>query len=276
MDAHLTPEEIGELTRIFPPHRAHHLLNRAGFPPGAVPAFPYTARDFWEQVAAELSHGAVSDGRWRLLEAAHRLYPGNEVFRAARTAPPALPMRVLVMSAEPRGTQHLEAGREVRAITHALRGSGAEVELVPAARSTDLGRVLSFEPHVLHLVCHGEGDSLVFGDVHGEAHHVPARDLADTLRHYRKTSDTGLHGLVLSSCDGEHIAPLFTGAAEVVVAHRGRLDAACAAAFSGHLYERLAQVGDLGRAAATAAHHVRLTDASCAPVADGLLVLRQG
>ncbi|MFV2197455.1 CHAT domain-containing protein [Nocardiopsis sp. LOL_012] len=112
-----------------------------------------------------------------------------------------------------------------------LRSVGAEVETVQAAGPTDVWRVLDVRPDVLHLACHGEGDRLLFEDLHGEAQYVPAADLAGTLGHYRDALGVGLRGVVLSSCDGEHLAPHFTAAAGAVVAHRGRLDAPCAVAF---------------------------------------------
>ncbi|NKZ01647.1 effector-associated domain EAD1-containing protein [Nocardiopsis alborubida] len=285
MDAQLTPEEIDQFIRLFPPgQRARLVLREAGFPSASVPASADTAGDFWEQVAVELSSGTMEDGRRRVLEAALRRYPHNPVFLAgyaepSRAEPPVpgegRPFRVLVMSANPRGTERCGVERDARAAVDALRPTGAEIELVLAARSTDLRRVLEFRPRVLHLACHGEGDNLVFEDLHGEAQHVPARDIARALVHYRDASGAGLHGLVLGSCDGEHLAPHLTAAAEVVVAHKGRLDEPCAVAFSEHLYHQFARDDDLGLAAEVASHHVRLTDASCAPVTDGLLVMRR-
>lgn len=288
MDARLTPEEIDQFVQLFPPgQRARLVLREAGFPPASVPASADTAGDFWEQVAVELSSGVMENGRRRVLEAALRRYPHNAVLLAGRAEPSRAeppvpgegreghPLRVLVMSANPLGKERCGGERDARAAVDALRPTGAEVEMVLAARSTDLRRVLEFRPRVLHLACHGEGDSLVFEDLHGEAQYVPASDIAEALVHYRDRSEAGLHGLVLGSCDGEHLAPRLTAAAEVVVAHRGRLDDPCAVAFSEHLYHQFARVDDLGLAAELASHHVRLTDASCAPVADGLLVLRR-
>lgn len=275
MGDELTPEEIATLAKVFPPHRAYGLLRAAGFPMQSVPALPGTATDFWEGIAESLASGVMHDGRRRILAEASRRYPGNETFVRGRE-PSVRPDRettVLVVGASPSGMTRIRADREARAVMTAAEGSGLRVEHCPAAAATDLRRILKVRPHFLHLICHGDGESLFFEDVHGEAHRVAAEHVADTLRLYRDSAGIRLRGLVIGSCDSDRVAACFASAAERVVAHRDRLDDACAIAFAGHLYRDLRHAADLGVAARLAAQHTLLTDSTCSTVVNDLVIL---
>ncbi|MEU8827010.1 effector-associated domain EAD1-containing protein [Streptomyces sp. NPDC048636] len=256
----LTATEVQELTRVFPPGpSAVGLLRRAGFP--AAPAAPAAsdppapgpaAGAFWSAVARTVAGGEVADGRLRLLAAALRTYPHNEVFRAAVPEPCAGGVRrVLVAGAVPEG-------RELSEIQRAARGA-LTVDWCPAAAATDLRRVLTVRPDVLHLVCRREDSALVFEDTHGAPYRTPVTRVAELLAAYRRLTGARLRGVVLGCSDGAALAPLFAGAAEVVVAHHGPLSAAHAAAFAADLYGLLRTVPALPDAARRAAERTRAT-----------------
>ncbi len=80
--AALAENEVHELARVFgTPKAATDLLRTAGFPPGRAPAWqPNNAEEFWTDVSVLLEHGIMTDGRGRLLTAAHRVFPANPVF----------------------------------------------------------------------------------------------------------------------------------------------------------------------------------------------------
>ncbi|CAO5241211.1 effector-associated domain EAD1-containing protein [Frankia sp. AgKG'84/4] len=80
--AALAENEVHELACVFgTPKAATDLLRAAGFPPGRAPAWqPNNAEEFWTDVSVLLEHGIMTDGRRRLLTAAHRVFPANQVF----------------------------------------------------------------------------------------------------------------------------------------------------------------------------------------------------
>lgn len=269
-----TAAEITALAEVFPPVRtARSLLRAGGFPMTAMPAAPDTAIDFWTQVSESLAHGVLPGGRRRILAAAAQRYPGQEAFRAGAGGGTPNAARVLVLGASPTGTARIRSDRDARAIDRARAGGHLDVTYCPAAAATDLQRVLDVRPDILHLACHGAGQDLVFENLLGEQHRVPARDVAATLQLYREIGGVRLRGLVLASCDGDAIAAQFVPVAERVIAHRGMLDDACAVTFTLHLYQALERTPDLGTAARLAARHAALTDVSCAAVVPGLIVL---
>ncbi|MGW7692815.1 effector-associated domain EAD1-containing protein [Streptomyces asiaticus] len=258
----LTTEEIEELARVFPPGpSAVALLRRAGFPSEHIPAAATTAGEFWSAVAGAVAAGRVADGKLRVLAAARVSYPHNEVFRAALRERPGGGgvRRVLVTGAAP-------GGQELAAVQRAARGV-LTVDRCPAAAATDLRRILTVRPDVLHLVCRREERTLVFEDGDGRAHHTPAARLAELLAVYRRLTGAPLPGVVLDCPEGAPLAGLFAGAAEVVVAHRGPLDGAVSAAFAGGLYGLLGEAPTLEGAARRAAERIGRDG-------DGVLILR--
>ncbi|MFI0980878.1 effector-associated domain EAD1-containing protein [Streptomyces sp. NPDC021093] len=251
----LTDEEIHALAQAFPPGpSARALLHRAGFPREHVPGqFGVTPLEFWYAVAEAVSAGIMEDGRGRLLETAARDYPHSPVLRAV---PRPAVAHVLVVGASPHGSPRVRTDRELRAIQQAVAGGPVAVDYCPASDVTDLDRVLDVRPDLLHLVCHGEGEQLVFEDAYGDAHRVPARDVARLLGVYARYARAELRGLVLASCDSEAVAELFTGVVETVIAHRGPLDDDTAVLYAREFYGLLARVPALDAAARLAAEHV--------------------
>jgi len=197
--------------------------------------------------------------------------PRNGAASAGGTAP----LRVLVIGASPDDPDlpHVRADREARAIERATLPGHIEVTVVLGAEATDLEKVGSVRPDILHFVCHGEADSLVFNDILGEADPVKAARLADLLRFYRDTSGVRLRAVVLAACDGQTIAPFFTGVAGTVIAHRGKLDDPCGTAFAAQFYARLNDTPDLAAAAREAAQLTAQYSSGCEPVIASLIVL---
>ncbi|MBL7488154.1 hypothetical protein I6A60_36555 [Frankia sp. AgB1.9] len=80
----LSEVEIRELARRFADAgSATHLLAATGWSAELRPSWQArNAFEFWQEVAADLEHGAVRDGRRRLLTAAAARYPDSEVFAA--------------------------------------------------------------------------------------------------------------------------------------------------------------------------------------------------
>jgi hypothetical protein len=270
----LTRTEITELAKVFPPMRpARALLRDAGFPVIAIPATPDTALGFWEQIAESIADGLMENGRRKILAEALERYETNPVFRAALAVPHGvIQLRVLAVGASPRGSDRIRWDRELRAISEANRGH-LDLEACPAASVMDLNRIREFKPDLLHLACHSEDGRLIFEDVDGERHEVEAADVVDTLRLARELKGVRLRGVLLRSCHSEQIAELFSEVADIVVAHHGALDDACAMVFADRFYRELADTPDLRVAARLAARDTANFDQGCRSLLTGLVVL---
>ena len=218
--------------------------------------------NFWSQVSAELENGAMAAGRDRILAKAHAEHPFHSLFASAATRRPGDAsasaeagdppkgaddrLRVMVLGAEPARYGVNRAAAELREVVREARGR-LDVRLFPAAGGADLAEIRSVLPHVLHLACHGTQDTLVLEDAHGEAHHLAADDLADTLKLVAEHRGHRLRALLLRSCDSEHTAERFTPYADIVIAHRGALDAECAVLFATGFFRRTRSAVLLGR-----------------------------
>lgn len=263
--------EVTELAKAFPPVRlARSLLRQAGYPEVALPAAPETSLLFWEQVSEDVANGVLPDGRRRIMKAALEYFPANPTFKAAIGPPNDGLIRVLVVGASPRGTDRIRWDHELKAISAADRGH-LEVRSCPAASVLDLDHVRMFRPNLLHLICHGEGENLVFEDPDGEAHPVAAIDIVDTIAQVQ--DGRLLDGVLLRSCHGERVAGLFVKVAATVIAHRGIMDDTCGRLFADRFYRELARNRDLPVVARLAAREVANADQACQHLWKGLMIL---
>jgi hypothetical protein len=271
----LTQEEVYALAGAFPVATARTLLTLAGFPSYALPETGFgNALDFWSAVAEQVAVGVMADGRRQILAAARRRLPSSDKFAdPARVTAPAAQLRVLVIGASPDDLPHVRVDRESRAIEKAALPGRTEVKVAHAAEATDVELVGSFRPDIVHFVCHGDGDSLLFNDTRGEADAVKAARIAELLGYYRDANEVRLRGIVLAACDGHSLAPFFTGVAGTVIAHRGALADPCGVAFAQQLYTRLNSTSDLAAAAREAAQLTAQLSSTCAAVISNLIVL---
>ena len=128
---------------------------------------------------------------------------------------------------------------------------------------------------------------LAFNDPRGEYDLVKASRIADTLAFYQESAGIRLRAIVLAACDGNTLAPYFTGVADTVIAHRGKLADPCGIAFAAQFYRLLSDAARArlraawrplslaGTANEAAVLTVTLSDA-CAPVKSNLIVLSSG
>jgi hypothetical protein len=145
-------------------------------------------------------------------------------------------LRVLVLGASPAGVAPVRADAEARRIEGAVAADRVDVRYVAAAVATDVEQVRDFRPHIVHFVCHGDEDRLVFSDSLGGYDAVQAGGVAATLAYYQQARKIRLRAIVLSACDGEKLAPAFSAVADTVIAHRGKLADPCGLAFAGQFY----------------------------------------
>lgn len=299
-------EEMVALATAFPPGpAAREVLARAGYPAAALPSMVGVAGlQFWSQVNDDVANGILDEGCARVLGAALHQYPHNRVFQdgiAKRSQPYANPhphsnphphgtpglLRVLVVGAglaAPTVGAHagaeagngrepaIRADRESKLILQAQELGHLEVELRPAATVDDLTFSPARPTGILHLICHGDGRTLLFADELGDPRRIPAADVADLIAAYR----VHLRGIVLNACRSEECADVFEPLADTVIAHRGALDDGCAQLFAGRLYRTLRDYPDLADAARIAAKHLAVGEAQCPEISAGLVVRTSG
>lgn len=278
----LTREDIFALAEAFPVGASRAMLSMAEFPAWAIPETGYgNALEFWFKIAEQIAAGIMEDGRRKLLAAARRKYPYNPKFAgspgvAAGAGGRQVPLRVLVLGASPSDLPPVRADQESRAIEKAALADRVTVTYAAAAQGTDIEKVRSFRPDIVHFVCHGEDDCLILNDVHGESDLVKASRVADALRFYRDSAGIALRGVVLAACDGRALTPAFTDVADTVVGFSGKLSDPCGVAFADQLYRRLNDIDDLAAAAREAAQLAAQFSAACTSVIASLIVLPDG
>lgn len=290
-DDELTREEVFALAGAFTVGTAKTLLRLARFPSWAIPENGYAnSLQFWTLIAQELTDGVMPGGRRKILEAAAAWLPANEKLAAFAAADWdwTATLRVLVIGASPIDPDlpHVRADREARAIENVALPDRVVVKVVLGAEATDVQHVGSFRPDIVHFVCHGTADSLVFSDARGESDYVAAARVADRLRFYRDEQGVRLRGIVLAACDGQTLAPCFVGVADTVIAHYGKLADQCGVAFAEHFYARLNDTPgsadgnlatcDLAALAREAAQLAAQYSTACDPVVANLIVLPEG
>jgi len=166
---------------------------------------------------------------------------------------PPIPLKMLVMTANPEGTEALDIEPEIQAIKQALAPLGSRVEIKHLDRPSlaDLEGHLR-DCHVLHFIGHGSFDdrsgsgALILEGRDGQPRTVDAHDLAGLLpkRH-------ALRLVVLNSCEGARHSDedVFSGVAQAlvqkgvpaVVAMRHDIGDEAAVLFAGRFYESLAR-----------------------------------
>ncbi|HIK12340.1 MAG TPA: CHAT domain-containing protein [Oscillatoriaceae cyanobacterium M33_DOE_052] len=92
--------------------------------------------------------------------------------------------KILILSANPEGTDRLRLDREEREIRESLQmGTNRDnfnIVSQPAVRTKDIQRIMLTEkPQIVHFSGHGAAkDGLVFEDINGRAKQVPTKALA--------------------------------------------------------------------------------------------------
>ena len=166
---------------------------------------------------------------------------------------PPIPLKMLVVTANPEGTEALNIEREVREIQRALAplGSRAQIERLDRPSIADLENHLR-DCHVLHFIGHGSFDdrsgsgTLILEGRDGQPRTMDVHDLAGLLPQHH-----ALRLVVLNACQGARHSDTdaFSGVAQglvqkgvpAVVAMRHDIGDDAAILFAGTLYESLAR-----------------------------------
>ncbi|NET56211.1 MAG: CHAT domain-containing protein [Symploca sp. SIO2E6] len=120
--------------------------------------------------------------------------------------------RILILSANPKGTSRLRLDEEVREIKEGLRRARARehfsVETAEAVRYRDIHRaILDYEPHILHFLGHGAGEEgLVFENETGNEKLVDAEALAGLFELFADQLECVVLNACYSKVQAEEIA----------------------------------------------------------------------
>jgi CHAT domain len=116
--------------------------------------------------------------------------------------------KILLLSANPRGTNPLRLDTEMREIKEGLKRSlkrdQYSIVVAEAVRYRDIHRaILEYEPHIIHFSGHGSGeDGLVFEDETGQIKLVDAEALAGLFQLFKNKVEC----VILNACYSQYQA----------------------------------------------------------------------
>ncbi|MEI2577514.1 CHAT domain-containing protein [Scytonema sp. PRP1] len=116
--------------------------------------------------------------------------------------------KILLLSANPKGTSQLRLGEEMREIKEGLKRAKKRddysIDRAEAVQYRDIHRaILEYEPHIIHFSGHGSGeDGLVFEDETGQIKLVDAEALAGLFQLFAHQVEC----VVLNACYSEYQA----------------------------------------------------------------------
>ena len=152
---------------------------------------------------------------------------------------PQWPLKVLILSSDPRNINRLRLAQEHRDLQVAIRGtyfaSSLDVFNEPSCRYSDITAALDrFDPHILHFSGHGEKDILYFEDVQGTAKAVRKQALAKVL-----SLQEALQLVILNACFSLDQGQAFADAVGLAIVSEGSILDQDAIDFSREFYTAL-------------------------------------
>ena len=152
---------------------------------------------------------------------------------------PRWPLKVLILSSDPRNADRLRLAQEHRDLQVAIRGtyyaSLLDIFNEPSCRYSDITTVLDrTNPHVLHFSGHGGEDVLYFEDVQGTAKAVKKQALAGVLSHQKE-----LQLVILNVCSSLDQGQAFADAVGLAIVSEGSILDQDAIDFSREFYTAL-------------------------------------
>lgn len=149
--------------------------------------------------------------------------------------------KILVLATNPKGTDQLRLGEEVREIQAGLTRSRNREQFVLeqkwAVRPLDVQRaLLEVEPQIVHFAGHGAGEAgLVFEDVEGEAQQVETGALANLFESFANTIEC----VVLNGCYSAPQAEAISQQIPTVIGMSTAISDRAAIAFAVGFYDAL-------------------------------------
>ena len=152
---------------------------------------------------------------------------------------PHWPLKILILSSDPRDANRLRLAQELRDSKLAIRGARSallmEVSNEPACRYSDITAALDrIDPHILHFSGHGGEDVLYFEEAQGTAKAVKKQALASLLGHQKE-----LQLVILNACFSLNQGQAFADAVGLAIVSEGSIQDQDAIDFSREFYTAL-------------------------------------
>ncbi len=148
--------------------------------------------------------------------------------------------KILVLSANPKGTKPLRLGEEIREIKDGLRRARERerflIESAEAVRYRDIRQaILYYEPHIIHFSGHGLEEGLVFEDEIGREKLVEPQALAGLFELFANQVEC----VLLNACYSEHQAKAIAQHIDYVVGMSQAIGDKAAIEFAVGFYDAL-------------------------------------
>lgn len=150
------------------------------------------------------------------------------------------PKRILILSANPLGTERLGLDVEYRTIDETLQKSQKsdrfQIRLSAAARAEDFqGEILNFKPHLVHFAGHGKKDLLALAGNDNKVRWIDQ----DAIVKLFELAATHIECVVLNACYSEFIAEAIGQHIDYVVGMENEIGDIAAVQFSRGFYSAL-------------------------------------
>jgi hypothetical protein len=164
---------------------------------------------------------------------------------AARVPPESvpLPVKVLILAANPPDTEALRIDREIREIQKTIRHGkdrdNLEVSIHLAVGSAGIGQaLLDDKPRLVHFAGHGGGPdgSIAVENDYGLAQIIPVDGLVDLFR----TFGRGVHCVLANACETERLARELSAVVPYAIGMRQSVRDGSSIRFSAGFYQALA------------------------------------
>jgi len=161
----------------------------------------------------------------------------------APSGPIGLPVKVLILAANPPDTEMLRIDQEISEIQKTIRlgkdRDNIEVSIHLAVSPADIGRsLLDDDPRLVHFAGHGGGPDGSFAaqNDYGLAHIIPVDGLVDLFRTFGK----GVDCVLVNACDTELLARELSAVVRYAIGMRQPVRDKSSIRFSGGFYQALA------------------------------------
>lgn len=227
-------------------HRtAHSTLEQ--LPPGRSADVPFyvRARQAGANVPVHLDLAYDYQSRRHLVETTHsiQVVPGSTMGPPVAPGSGQPPVKVLLLGANPSGTEPLRLDREIREIQQTIQ-SGRErdniqVSIRLAVRPQDIIQaLLDDEPRIVHFAGHGGGpeESFAAENEYGLTHIIPVAGLVDLFR----VTGRNVECVVVNACETQSLARELSAVVPYAIGMRQSVRDESAIRFSAGFYQGMA------------------------------------
>jgi hypothetical protein len=161
-----------------------------------------------------------------------------------KTKPEAEIIRILLVFANPAGTDQLRLGREEKVIRNAVESGNSQeniaLDACPAATIDDLRRALLKKKYkIVHISGHGSDSGLILEDESGLPKIIPKEALAELFTLHQSHDNGSIECVVLNACYALSQGELISSSVPYTVAMAGELGDMASIEFSRGFYDAI-------------------------------------